>query len=237
MKIFTHYFRHAAACLFVAATSTMASAFEGKVEMKTTSGKDSMPMTYYVKDTLLRVETKVQGKRKGKQESAAMIMDTKAQEMIVLMDEDKMYMVQKIPEGTVEKVQKDNEMEFKATGRKETIAGVEAEEYVGTNKKQRVEVWVTKELGKFMTASAGGPMGGHGSKNPWEIFAQKENFFPLRSITRANKEGAPEETRMEVTAIDKSKQPDSLFKPPADYQKFEMPSMGDMMRGAMPGQR
>jgi hypothetical protein len=234
MKILTQLFRLVVACTFFITTASFASAFEGKVEMKTTVGKETMPMTYFVKGQLIRMEMKAQGGKHKGEENMVMIMDTVALETTVLMEKDKMYMVHKLPQATVEKAQKDNEMEFKPTGRKETIAGLEAEEYVGTSKKQRVEVWVTKELGKFMMANPGGPMGGKKKADAWQTFAEKENFFPLRSITRANKEGAPEESRMEVTAIDKSKQPDSLFKPPADYQKFEMPDMGSMMKGMMP---
>lgn len=235
MKIYIQFFRFAAACMLVAATATQAFAFEGKVEMKTTSGHDTVPMTYFVKGQLMRVEMKAQGGKHKDDGSMVMIMDTAALEVTMLMEKDKMYMVHKLPQAEAEQVQKDNAVEFKPTGRKETIAGVEAEEYVGLSKKQRVEIWVTKELGKFMMASPGGPMGGKKKADAWQAFAEKENFFPLRTITRANKDGAPEESRMEVTSIDQGKQPDSLFKPPADYQKFEMPDMGSMMKGMIPG--
>ena len=235
MKSFASLIRLFAACFIAAITATLASAFEGKVEMKMTTARDTMPMTYFVKGQLMRVEMKAQGGKHKGDENMVMIMDTAALETTILMEKDKMYMVHKLPQADAEQAQKDNAMEFKPSGRKETIADIEAEEYVGISKKQRVEVWVTKELGKFMMANPGGPMGGKKKADAWQTFAEKENFFPLRTITRANKEGAPEESRMEVTAIDKSKQPDSLFKPPADYQKFEMPDMGSMMKGMIPG--
>jgi hypothetical protein len=38
--------------------------------------------------------------------------------------------------------------------------------------------------------------------------------------------------RMEVTAIEKTSLPDSLFSPPPGYQKFDM---GGMMKGMMKG--
>jgi hypothetical protein len=40
---------------------------------------------------------------------------------------------------------------------------------------------------------------------------------------------------METTNVDRSKQDDALFVPPADYEKFSMPGMGDMMKGMIPG--
>ncbi len=215
----------------------LASAFEGKVEMLMTVGKDKSPMTYFMKGNFIRMEMQAPANKKGKksEETGTIIMDVEALEMIILMDSERMYMVQKLSAENMEKAQKEHAMEFKPTGRKEKIAGIEAEEFVGVSKKQKVEVWVTKELGKFMMANPSGPMGGGKKSSSWADFAQRENAFPLRSITRANKEGAPEDTRMEVVSIETGKQPDSLFKPPADYQKFEMPSMGDMMKGMIPG--
>lgn len=226
------------ACILLATTATFASAFEGKVEMKTTVGKDSTPMTYFMKGSLMRIEMKPPAEKRKKDDGTfAMIINMETHESIMLMDKDKMYMVHKLPEVTAEQAGKKGEVpEFKPTGRKEKIAGIEAEEYVGVSGKKRTEIWVTKELGKFMMANQGGPMGGKkgsASANSWEKFAQQENMFPLRTIQRAKEDG-PEEMRMEVTLVDKSKQPDSLFQPPADYQKFEMPSMGDMMKGMIP---
>jgi hypothetical protein len=167
----------------------------------------------------------------------AMIVSWESRESIMLMSEEKMYMVSKLPEETLAKAnEKAAEMDFKPTGRKEKIAGIEAEEYVGTSDKKRAEVWVTKELGKFMMPNQGkgGPMGGKKGASAWAKFAEQGNFFALRYIQRA-KEGAPEDMRMEVTKVEKGAQADSLFQPPEDYQKFEMPSMGDMMKGMMPG--
>jgi hypothetical protein len=161
------------------------------------------------------------------------IMDMEKREILVLMSEEKMYMVTKMPEEALDKANKQAaEMDFKPTGRKEKIAGIEAEEYAGTSDKKRTEVWVTKELGKFMMANQG--KGGKKGASAWAKFAEQGNFFALRVIQRA-KEGAPEDMRMEVTKVDKGALPNSLFQPPEDYQKFEMPSMGDMMKGMMPG--
>lgn len=205
--------------------------------MKMTTGRDTLPMTYFMKGSLMRIEMKAE-KRKKDEGSMAVLINMETRETTMLMEKEKMYMVTKLPEASASPANKNGTApDFKATGRKEKIAGIEAEEYVGTADKKITEIWVTKELGKFMTASQGGPMGGRkGSAqgSAWEKFAEQENFFPLRTIQRA-KEGGPEEMHMEVTLVDKSKLPDSLFKPPADYEKFEMPNMGDMMKGMIPG--
>ena len=56
-----------------------------------------------------------------------------------------------------------------------------------------------------------------------------------KRVIQRSKEGAPEDMRLEVTKVEKSKLAESLFLPPEGYQKFEMPSMGDMMKGMIPG--
>ena len=197
-----------------------------------------MAMTYFVKGSHLRIESQIPPDKKHKEGGTfAMIINMESRETIMLMDEQKMYMVHKIPEATAEKAEsKAAEMDFKPTGRKEKIAGIEAEEYAGISNKKRTEIWVTKELGKYMMSNQGkgGPMGGKKAvASAWQKFAEQGNFFPLRTIQRA-KEGAPEDFRMEATKVEKRSLADSLFAPPADYQKLEMPSMGDMMKGMIP---
>jgi hypothetical protein len=154
-----------------------------------------------------------------------------AQEMYMLMAEQKMYMVVKIPESIKEKAAKSAEtMEFKPTGRKEKIAGYDAEEYVGNSEGRRTEIWVTKGMGQFMMAQ----QGRRKEPSAWEKFLRQGEFFALRVVQRKN-EGGPEEFHMEVQKVEKGSQPDSLFVPPADYKRFEMPSMGGMLKGLIPG--
>jgi hypothetical protein len=151
------------------------------------------------------------------------------------MADQKMYMVHAIPDAASDKAKdKAADADFKPTGRTEKIAGIKATEYAGYSDKKLTEIWVTKELGQFMMADQG-KGGKKGSKtSAWAKFAEESGFFALRVIQRA-KEGAPEDLHLEVTAVEKGTQPDALFAPPSDYQKFEMPSMGDMMKGMIPG--
>lgn len=242
MKLSFPLLRLAATCILAATTATLASAFEGKIEMKMTSSqsKEEMPTTYFLKGTHMRMEMATPPDKHNKEGGKfAVIINMETRESIMLMDKDKMYMVNKIPEPSAEKTaEKSSAPEFKPTGRKEKIAGYDAEEYVGISGKKYIEMWVTKEFGKVIMANQGkgGPMGGKpkDSASAWQKFAEQNDFFALRTIIRA-KEGGPEEMRMEVTKIDKGPLADSLFLPPADYQKFEMPSMGDMMKGMIPG--
>ncbi|MFT3783496.1 MAG: DUF4412 domain-containing protein [Nibricoccus sp.] len=230
------FLRVAGVCVLSAISAHVASAFEGKVDMQMTGGKNDtpMPMTYYIKGAHMRVEMAGQSSKRNKDEKVSVIMNMETQESIMLMESEKMYMVHKLNPGNEKAEAKGDQIDFKPTGRKEKIAGVEAEEYVGVSGKKRTELWVTKEMGKFMMANQGGPGARKQKPDAWAKFAEQGDFFVLRMIQRS-KENGPEEMRMEVTKVEKGAQPDSLFQPPADYKKFEMPSMGDMMKGMIPG--
>jgi hypothetical protein len=238
MNIFTCLPRVALTCIAFASAAVSLSAFEGKVTMKMTAGKGEkeMPMTYYIKGTKIRTETVMTDKHEKETMTAVAIIDGEKREMIMLMMEQKTYMVHKMPEPKAQEGKDADQPEFKPTGRKEVIAGMEAEEYVSTSKKHVTELWVTKELGQMMMANQGkgGPGGKGGKGGAWQKFAEQNNLFALRVVERP-KADSPEEMRMEVVKIEKGPQPDSLFVPPADFKQFEMPSMGDMMRGMIPG--
>jgi hypothetical protein len=239
MKSYASFFRLAAACLLAVVTVSTALAFEGKVAMtmSSASGDGSMPMTYFLKGTHMRIEMAIPPDKHNPNGSTfATIMDLEKKEMTMLMADQKMYMVHAISDAASEKAKaKAADADFKPTGRKEKIAGIEATEYVGHSDKKLTELWVTKELGQFMMANQG-KGGKKGSQDSaWAKFAEQGDFFALRVIQRA-KEGAPEDLHLEVTAVEKGPQADALFLPPADYQKFEMPNMGDMMKGMIPGQ-
>lgn len=237
-----HLFRRLGGFFLVVLFTATAAAFEGKVDMKVTAGpkdKDAMEMSYRIKGERMRMdfggaESSSKKKKKKSDATGAVIMDFKKKEMIMMMDEEKMYMVHALPEpGADDGRKKKGDEELKATGRKEKIAGIDAEEYAGRSDGRIIEVWGTKEMGRYMSQQSSSGKGGAG----WEAFMQKENMFPLRTITRKKADG-PEESRMEVVAVDRSKQADSLFAPPGDYQKMEMPSMpgmGDMLKGMIPG--
>jgi hypothetical protein len=237
MKSYSTFFRFAAACLLAVVTVTSALAFEGKVAMTMTSADGSMPMTYFIKGTHMRIEMAIPPDKHNKDGIIIpTIMDLEKQEMTILMPDQKMYMVNAIPDAVSDKTKsKTADSDFKPTGRKEKIAGIEATEYVGLSDKKLTELWLTKELGEFMMASPGKGGKKSAKQSAWAKFAEQGDFFALRVIQRA-KEGAPEDLHMEVTSVEKGSQADALFLPPADFKKFEMPNMGDMMKGMIPGQ-
>jgi hypothetical protein len=78
--------------------------------------------------------------------------------------------------------------------------------------------------------SGGSPFGGRkqsANAAKWEeALKGSKGGFPLRVISHDAK--GKETFRMEAKKIEPGPLPDSLFAPPAGYQKFEMPNMGGL---------
>jgi hypothetical protein len=249
------FFRLLLVSALLAPAALSAASFEGKVSMTMISGRGKpQEITYKVKGDKVRMEIA------GQKEMGGMIMDTKKREMLMIMDEQKMYMVMALPDSAKEAIEKQaQEMQLEKTGETEKILGYTATKWIMREKNgTETEMWLAEGLGTFMGFS--------GNKNPmargrepaapaWERALAGKDAFPLRVVgyekgaiaskgksadhkadkaKGKDKLGAGESFRMEVTAIDKSSQPDSLFTPPAGYQKFDM---GGMMKGLIPGSR
>jgi hypothetical protein len=224
-----------------------AATFEGKVTFKMTSGRDKpMEMTYNIKGDKIRMEMP------GQKGMGGMIMDTSKREMTMIMDEQKTYMVMALPQAAVDAIAKrDDEVKLEKTNETEKILGYTATKYLLTEKNgAETELWLAEGLGTFMGMTQQNPMSrGRGpAPKAWERALEGKELFPLRVVGR-EKGGSPradkgksadkmkgkagnESFRMEVTAIDKTTLPDSMFTPPAGYRKFDM---GGMMRGMIPG--
>jgi hypothetical protein len=233
MKYLTRFLLTAALLLPVALSA--ASTFEGELRMQMTSGKEKpFDIDYFLKGGKARIVPQL-----GQKGSMAMIMDTTKMEMTMLMPEQKMYMVTSIKSATEEAAKQAGTADVvpERTGRKEKILGYTCEEYLLKSKDGTSSaIWVTDEIGAFAGLGGGGMSGGRGrgpTAQAWENAFAGKNQFPMRVIG-LDKKGV-ENFRMEVTKIEKKSLPDADFLPPAGYQKFEMPPMGDMMKGMMKG--
>lgn len=212
---------------FVAPAVVHAAAFEGSVRMKMTSGRgQSHEITFHVKEGLQRTDIET-----GRGNSVAAITNFAKQEMIILMPEQKMYMVQPLQTmaAAAEKMNGANDVTFEKTGETEKILGYTCTKYVTTSQGITSDIWATEELGRFMGLGHGGnPMGGRraqAQQPAWAKALMGKDFFPLRVVSHDDK---GEQFRMEAVAVEKAAQPDSLFTPPADYHKFDL---GGMMQG------
>jgi hypothetical protein len=219
--------------LLLTASLAHAAGFEGKVTLSMTTGKGKVQdLNYSMKENAIRIDMNAEG------HSIATIMDLQKMEMVMLMPEQQMYMVMPIKDKVEKAVQgaMDKEVNVEKTGRTETILGYKCDEYVSKDKDTTTEVWVAEGLGSFMgLGSGGGPMGGMmgGGKakaaNGWEQKFKGKPGFPLRVVSRDAK--SRETFKMEATKIEPGALPASDFQPPAGWQKFQMPNLGDMMKG------
>jgi hypothetical protein len=218
--------------LLCLATSLFAAdPFEGKVTLGMKSGKEKeFIMKYAMKGQRIRMEPEVEGTQ-----GMAMIFDVQKGEMITLMPEQQMYMVMSLKgaiDAAAKKGANEKMPELVKTGRTDTILGYKVEEYTFTDRGTTTEMWVTDKLGTYMGASSGGGGGmmGRGkgpSAQAWEnLLKGRDGFFPLRVVTREKKD--KETFRMEAKAVEPGKLSDTLFQPPAGYQKFAMPNLGGL---------
>jgi len=209
-----------------------AESFEGRIHMDVTSSKkkEKMSLEYAMKDGKMRMDPQM-GENQGRGGSVGIILDMQAKEMIMLMDMNgrKMFMRRPMPQPSAEqtaKVREGHPMSAPvATGRTEMIAGYKATEYRTTTEKgEIVELWLAQGLGPYMSFSGGNPMMGRSAPPAgWESFARDGNFFPMRMVMRDA--SGVEQTRMEVTSVDKTPLPDSLFSTDG-YSEFQIPGFG-----------
>lgn len=213
--------------LLAAVQSFAAGAFEGKVSLALTADRGrAMNMDYSLKGQKVRMDMNAEGNQ------VAMIMDVAKQEMIMLMPDQQMYMVMPMKKAMEQAMEKAgaNTADVEVTGKTETILGYKCNQILVKDKGSVTEVWAAEGLGAFMGLSGNNPMGGKpANAAKWEEVLKSKGGFPLRVLT---KDAAGKQTyKMEATKVEAGSLPDSLFAPPAGFQKFSMPSMGGMFKG------
>jgi hypothetical protein len=221
-------------CTLAVPSALSAAAFEGKVTMSLTNSNKSEPqsITMYMREGMMKVQMATE---RGQMTS---IVDFKNRQTILIMDAQRMYMVNAMKPETAAKLQNPSPKEFpsdvQVTTSKETILGYDCTKIVATNKDGTAEIWVTDQLGTFMGMSpeGGGPFGGGRRQVPpqWEAVLKGKDFFPLRVVVNDKKDKRV--STMEVTSVEKAHFGDADFAPPDGYQKFDL---GSMFRGAFPG--
>jgi hypothetical protein len=227
----------AVGALLTAVQSLAARAFEGKVTQTITAAKgESQTLNYSMKGDKLRTDMNADG------HEMSSIMDLAKLEIIMLMPEQKTYMVMPIKKPVEQAMAKQGEStaDVEVTGKTETILGYKCSQILVKDKGSVTEMWVADGLGTFMGLGSGGgggnPMagmfGGGGKKSAnaakWEEALKGKGGFPLRVISRDAK--GRQSFKMEATKIEPGSLPDSLFAPPAGYEKFAMPDFGSMFK-------
>lgn len=215
-----------AALMSFASLPTFAAAFEGRMSFAISAGKNTSELSYALKGDAIRMEIGAENQK------VASIVDLKKKEMLMLMPEQKMYMVMPFKEAVETAVDEAQlkRQNIEKTGRTDTILGHKVEEYVTKDRGTTTEIWVAEGLGTFMglgSNGGGGPFGGRkSSAQGWENAFKGKPGIPLRVVSRDSK--GKETYKMEATKIEPGSLPASLFQPPADYQRFQMPGLGDL---------
>jgi hypothetical protein len=206
--------------------------FEGKVTMKI-SGPDQADheISYTIKGSRVLITMGAMG---------SVIMDRERNEITMLMPQQRMYMVQPIPQPPPDSqapTGAPDDVSMQVTGVTDKILGYACTKYLLKSKKSTTELWLTDQLGSFAgfgPGAGGGPMGGAGrgraaAPQAWEEALRGKNFFPMRIVAVAA--NGTESFRLEVTSIDRQAVDDSDLAPPADWKKLDV---GAMMGGFGP---
>jgi hypothetical protein len=216
----------------LSAVSALAADFEGTVRMRMTQARGApQEVNFGLTKGRSRIDVATP------QGNAAVLFNPTAEEMIILLPEQKMYLVQPVPKpGELPGAGGNPNQAVTQTGEKEKILGFDCVKYVASSPEGATDIWVTDQLGAFMGLGGGNPMGGPGGgpvPQAWEQALRGKEVFPLRVVTKGP--DGRETFRMEATAVKKQPLPASTFNPPADFQKLDV---GNMMRGmGVPGMR
>ncbi len=216
------------------ALPTVASAqFEGVVTYQVTSHRERpTTITTSLKGTKARSEIVREGR------SMTILSDRATGTQTTLIPERKMYMTldlgamrdrmaerrgtasdQPRPEGAIT-----------ATGRRETVAGIPCEHYVGRDaaRKSEMDLCIAKGMGTFTgfpTMAGGPPRAGAGDgPDAGRFLSQfKDGAFVLKLEGTVDGETV---MRMEATKVERKALADDLFAPPPGWTAFTPPMMG-----------
>jgi Domain of unknown function (DUF4412) len=209
-----------AALFLVSLVAANARSFEGVVHYTITTGKHASSLRYAIKDDRMRMEF-----GEGDRQSIG-LFNGETGETNILMPAQKMYMViGQVGQATASSP----DASLEETGRSEEIAGYLCKEYVVNDpkRKETYEIWATIKLGRYISFSD--LQQSHGRTPEWVQALTDQGLFPLRTITK-NRKGRVVST-MEATQVEPKELDAADFEIPADYKKFEMPSLGGLLKG------
>jgi hypothetical protein len=192
-----------------------AQSFEGVIEFKKVASTDTVNYIYYIKGDKVRLD---EIGSKSKKAEGSFIIDLKANSMIALNIERKLYSEQ----SSGAPVTIARKADVKKTGNVKTIQGMKCSEYIVKNTDEKVQVtyWMASNNFDFFFKL----LKVLNRKDKSAVYVQQitgaEGMFPFLS-SQVNLETNKEEVKMEVTKIEKKAVDASKFDIPKDYQKFQ----------------
>jgi len=187
--------------------------FEGKVTFKVFDEGKSQVMDYYVLGNKIRFDTKEEG------QEGQIIWDTSTKDFMIIMPQQKMYMVMQVPESqlkTEDLGALGKNAKFTKTGETKKILGYTAEKLIYKDGEDQGEAWMTQEIGGFNLFN--NPMQNSEEKPQWQKDFEAGGYFPLEVYENGKKV-------FEMVSIEKKSLDKSMFEAPAGYQKMDMPTM------------
>ena len=198
--------------LFVfAQTGLSQDKFEGNVTFNAYDNGESHTIDYFVKGSKIRFDANEKGQQ------GQIVMDPAAKQFMIIMPQQKMYMVMQIPDTDMNSgnsEESDIASKFVKTGETKEILGYTAEKWTYQDGDTQGEAWMTNEIGGFQLFD--NPM--QEDKPQWQKDIEDAGYFPLEVYENGNKV-------FEVTNIEKKSLDESMFEAPAGYQKMDMPMM------------
>jgi hypothetical protein len=221
--------------------------FEGDLTIQAKSAKERRaipPITMTVKGTKMRFDIP-EGMENAPHMGAGKnyaIVDAPAKKLYTVVDEQKMVMVMdleklgeqmkkmKVPGAPAEPASGGAPPKVTKTGHNDTVAGISCEDWDITNAKgERGRVCVSNEGASWLEM----PTIGLPSENLWARELFDGRHLPLRMVGY-DASGA-EESRLEVTKIERKPVADSTFGIPAGYREMDFSQMMAGVQGMMAG--
>jgi hypothetical protein len=188
------------------------SNFEGEIQMRTTrAGSAPADMVVKAKGDKLRFDTTTDGK------TASAIFDPQANKVTALIDAQKAYMDMDFSSPSAAPNTDARTSTTEKTGKKETIAGIDCEDWVAKDPSgKRSEVCIAEGLAFFDLDGLR-----HGGGAGWNKELRDKKMFPLKSVEYDA--GGKEVSRSEVVKVEAKKLDDALFQVPTNYTKLAAP--------------
>jgi hypothetical protein len=222
------------ALLFVAQEAQAQTAFEGRVIQSISAaqlGDEKMEMTMNIKGEKMMINMDM-----GAMGAMKMFTSNGGKTMTMIMEQMKQGFEMQIPDDVAKPASTSAEPAMKATGKKETINGYAAEEWIANlDENNSMTFWLTSDIDKSLVKAMQTAMKAQNAQSPNSSQAEimkvmtDKGMIAVRTIVTNGGETA---AVVDLVKIEKASIPDATFTIPADIKVQKMdPSM---MNGSSP---
>jgi len=203
--------------LFITSSLSIAQdKFQGKVTFEVSDEGQNQQISYLVKGNKFLIQPE-NGEAAGQ---GSMIYDGDKKSMIIIMNEQKMYM--EMPIDPMDEISNNESEEldyFVKTGNSKDVMGYSCDEFEFKDEGKKGLALMTKELGSFLFMDD--PEGGESAQ--WQKEIMSEGYFPM--LVKEKNSSGELETVFKVIDLKPMNLDDSMFSAPPGFKKFDMPNM------------